>query len=150
MNPRLRNRLMKKLTLERGVPMISASVSLVIFGMTVWGTLSFPKFASKRNGVCRVPSHKNAVVDTIFSTRSSTVGLGQKDHRIERPFELSFRFHTLPRQGWSLLPKSADPDPNSMYFSALPLDEIKRIRRKWGRFWGTLFVTTPTTPLTSR
>ena len=37
---------MEKLTRERVVPMISASVSWLIFGMTVWGSPAFPKFAS--------------------------------------------------------------------------------------------------------
>jgi hypothetical protein len=40
---------MKKLTLERVVPIISASVSWLIVGITVSGLPSFPKLASSRS-----------------------------------------------------------------------------------------------------
>jgi len=46
MNPILRNRFTKKLTLERVVPTISASVSRLIFGITSSGLPSLPKLAS--------------------------------------------------------------------------------------------------------
>ena len=48
MKPILRNRFMKKLTLERVVPTISASVSWLIFGITNSGLPSFPKLASRQ------------------------------------------------------------------------------------------------------
>src|SRR6202521_5689030 len=49
MNPILRNLFMKKLTLERVVPIISASVSWLILGITGSGFPSFPKWASSRS-----------------------------------------------------------------------------------------------------
>src|ERR1700678_1184537 len=45
----LRNLFMKKLTLERVVPTISASVSWLILAITGSGLLSFPKLASSRS-----------------------------------------------------------------------------------------------------
>jgi hypothetical protein len=48
MNPNFLNRFMKKLTRERVVPTISASLSWLILGTTVSGTASSPKRASIR------------------------------------------------------------------------------------------------------
>ena len=47
MNPKSRKRFRKKLTRERVVPIISASVSWLIFAMTGSGLDSRPKLASK-------------------------------------------------------------------------------------------------------
>ena len=46
MNPSLRNRFMKKLIRDRVVPIMSASVSWLILGITVSGALSLPNCAS--------------------------------------------------------------------------------------------------------
>ena len=47
MTPSLRNRFMKKLTLDRVVPTMSARVSWLTFGTTGSGLPSFPKLASR-------------------------------------------------------------------------------------------------------
>jgi len=49
MKPSLRNLFMKKLTLERVVPIISASVSWVILGITSSAFPYLPKFASNNS-----------------------------------------------------------------------------------------------------
>jgi hypothetical protein len=49
MKPSFRNLFMKKLTRDRVVPIISASVSWLIFAMIGSGSPSLPKFASSRS-----------------------------------------------------------------------------------------------------
>src|SRR3954454_2123529 len=49
--PNFRNLFIKKLTRERVVPIISASVSWLTFGMIASGRPSLPKFASKRRAL---------------------------------------------------------------------------------------------------
>ena len=43
-------------------------------------------FFDVENRVRRLALDKNMVVETVFSDRFSTLGLGQKDLNIERPF----------------------------------------------------------------
>jgi hypothetical protein len=54
MKPSFRNLYMKKLTRERVVPTISASVSWLILGTTVLG---MPSFTWRRTVLFRGPSH---------------------------------------------------------------------------------------------
>ena len=49
MKPSRRNLFMKKLTLDRVVPIMSASISWLIFGITVSGVPSCPHLASSRS-----------------------------------------------------------------------------------------------------
>src|ERR1700728_2897240 len=49
MKPSLRNLFMKKLTRDRVVPIISASVSWLIFAITGSGVPSLPKFANSKS-----------------------------------------------------------------------------------------------------
>ena len=49
MKPSFLNLFMKKLTRDRVVPIISASVSWLIFAMTGSGVPSLPKFANSRS-----------------------------------------------------------------------------------------------------
>ena len=53
MNPSLRNLFMKALTRDLVVPIISASVSWLIFAMTGSGLPSLPKFAIRRSTLAR-------------------------------------------------------------------------------------------------
>ena len=60
---------MKKLTRERVVPMIAASVSWLILGTTGFGCPGFPKFASSGN---TRTSHFSLELNS-WSTRSSSI-----------------------------------------------------------------------------
>src|ERR1019366_10338337 len=54
-------------------------------------------FFDIENSVGRITLDKDAVVGAVLGSRSSPVGLGQKDGHIERRFGISFRFHALSR-----------------------------------------------------
>ncbi len=67
MNPSFLKRFMKKLTRDRVVPIISASVSWLTFGTTVSGLLSFPNCASKS----RILASRFSLELKSWSTRSA-------------------------------------------------------------------------------
>ena len=58
----------EKLTRDRVVPTISARVSWLIFGTTVWGTPALPKWASRR----RMRASRFSLELNNWSTRSSS------------------------------------------------------------------------------
>src|ERR1017187_962595 len=81
MKPILRNRFVKKLTRERVVPMIIASVSSLIFGTTGSGLPSLPKFAnsnSTRASLFSVEFEELVHQISLSSSRSCQKGLGAK------------------------------------------------------------------------
>src|SRR5262249_51379138 len=68
-NPNLRNRFMKKLTREGVVPTMEASVSWLIFGVTLSGFPSFPKFANSG----RTRANRFSLELNSWSTKLSSI-----------------------------------------------------------------------------
>src|SRR4030095_7124601 len=66
MRPSLRNLFMKKLTRDRVVPIISARVSWLIFGMIGWGLSSLPKLANSSHKRASRFSLDKELIDQVF------------------------------------------------------------------------------------